>query len=146
MSNSKYIRLQELVIDTFNLDAPVEIEKGALLLESTSKTVLLQIRLNVLDNVDEISSTSLKIYGYTDAGEEVEGFSPFIHTYTDVFLQDKKTFGDRTPIILDPIIRRVTVELDKVVYRNGEIWHNPEGYFTPPSQEPVSSIKGELLP
>lgn len=146
MSNSKYIRLQELVIDTFNLDAPVEIEKGALLLESTTKTVLLQLRLNVLDNINEISSTSLNIYGFTDSGEPVEGFSPFTHTYTDVYLQDEKTFGDRTPIILDSRIRRVNVEIDKVVFRSGDVWRNPEGYFTPPTQMPVSSIKRELLP
>lgn len=146
MSDSRYIRLQELAIDTFNLDAPVEIEKGALLLESTSKTVLLQLRLNVLDNINEISSTSLNIYGFTDAGEPVEGFSPFIHTFSDVYLQGKKTFGDRTPIILDPKIRKVTVAVDKVVYRNGDVWRNPEGYFTLPLQKPVSSIKGELKP
>ena len=146
MSNSNYLRLQELVIGTFNLDAPVEIEKGALLLESTSKTVLLQLRLNVLDDINEISSTSLKIYGFTDSGEPVEGFSPFIHTFSDVYLQDKKTFGDRTPIILDSRIRRVNVEIDKIVFRSGDVWRNPEGYFTPPTQMPVSSIKRELLP
>lgn len=146
MSNSKYIRLQELVIDTFNLDAPVEIEKGALLLESTSKTVLLQLRLNVLEDVNEISSTSLNIYGFTDSGEPVEGFSPFTYTFSDVYLQGKKTFGDRTPIILDPRIRKVNFEIEKVVFRTGDVWRNTEGYFTPPTQKPVSSIKGELLP
>lgn len=146
MSNSNYIRLQDLVIDTFNLDAPVEIEKGALLLASTSKTVLLQLRLNVLDNVNEISSTSLNIYGFTDSGEPVEGFSPFITNFSDVYLQGKKTFGDRTPIIVDPRIRKVKVEIDKVVFRSGNVWRHPEGYFTPPTQKPVSSIKGELQP
>ena len=72
MSNSNYLRLQELVIGTFNLDAPVEIEKGALLLESTTKMVLLQLRLNVIENINEISSTSLNIYGFTDAGEPIK--------------------------------------------------------------------------
>lgn len=146
MSTSNYIRLQELVIDKFNLDAPVEIEKGALLLESTSKTVLLQLRLNALDNINEISSTSLNIYGFTDSGEPVEGFSPCIYTFSDVYLQGKKTFGDRTPIILAPRIRKVKVEIDKVVFRRGNVWRNPEEYFTPPTQKHMSSIKAGLLP
>lgn len=146
MSTSNYIRLQELVIDTFNLDAPVEIEKGALLLEATSKTVLLQLRLNALDNVNEISSTSVNIYGFTDSGEPVEGFSPFTYTFSDIYLQRMKAFGDRTPIIVDPRIRKVKVEIDKVVFRRGNVWRNPEEYFTPPTQKHMSSIKAGLLP
>jgi len=146
MSNSKYYRLQELVIDTFNLDAPVEIDKGALLLESTSKTVLLQLRLNVLDKFEEISSVSLDVYGITDAGEEVEGFSPFNYTYSDIYLQGSQSFGDRTPIILDPRIRKVKVEINKVVFRQGDVWRDPDGYFTPTTQKSISSIDAQLLP
>ncbi len=146
MSNSKYIRLQELVIDTFNLDAPVEIEKGALLLESASKTVLLQLRLNVLDNVNEISSISVNVYGFTDSGEEVEGFSSFVYNYSDVYLQGSKTFGDKTPIILDSKIRRVTAAIEKVVYRNGDVWRNTGADIQKAAQKSIKSIDTVLLP
>ena len=146
MSNSKYIRLQELVIDSFNLETPVEIEKGALLLDSTSKTVLLQLRLNILDDINAISSISITIHGFSDSGEVVEGFAPFTHTYSDIYLQGNKSFGDRTPIILDPRIRKVIVAIEKVVYRNGEVWRNAVDDVQKPVQKSITSIDAELLP
>lgn len=147
MSISKYIRLQELVIDTFNLDAPVEIEKGALLLESTTKTVLLQVRLNILDNVNEISSVSINIDGFTDSGEKVDAFSPFTYIYSDVYLQGSKSFGDRTPVILDDKIRKVTVSLDKVVFRDGGVWRSSaESLFSPPKLRKINTLSKGLLP
>ena len=48
MSNNRYVRLQDLIFDSYVFDSPVEIEKGALLLDSETKAVLLQLRLNIL--------------------------------------------------------------------------------------------------
>lgn len=35
--DDKYYKLQDIVIETFDLDAPIEIEKGVLLLDHFSK-------------------------------------------------------------------------------------------------------------
>lgn len=146
MTDHRYFRLQNVEVTEYVLDAPVEIEKGALLLEATSKTVILQLRLFILDRLDQVSSVSLNIYGYSDTNEPIENFSPHIYTYMDVYLEKKKSFGDKTPIILDPRIRKVKVEIDRIVFLNGKVWKDSEGYLTYPSQKPVSSIGKDLLP
>lgn len=146
MTDNRYFRLQDIEVKEFALDAPVEIEKGALLLEANSKTVILQLRLIILDSLNKISSISLNICGYTDNGEPIENFAPHIYTYMDVHLEKHKSFGDKTPIILDPRIRNVEVKIEKIVFLNGKVWQASEGYFTTPLQEPVSSIGKNLLP
>ncbi len=146
MPNSRYIRLQELVFDSFILNAPVEIEKGALLLDSQSKAVLLQLKLNILvEDKSTISSVRLKIFGYDDAGNELEEFSPYSYgTYRDIYLNPAPTFGEKTPILLNHKVRKVKVELDQVVYRDGNVWTTSEKEIKLPSLSTINQLDGEL--
>ncbi len=145
MTNSRYIRLQEFLFDSFVLNAPIEIEKGALLLDSQSKAVLLQLKLNILvEDKSKISSVKLKIFGFDDAGIPIEGFSPYSFTYRDIYLNPNKSFGEKTPIILNPAIRKVKVEIENVVYRNGNIWENSEEEIKLPSLKTIDQLDSEL--
>lgn len=145
MPNTRYIRLQDLIFDSFVLNAPVEIEKGALLLDSQSKAVLLQLKLNILvEDKSKISSVKLKIFGFDDAGIPIEGFSPYSFTYRDIYLNPNKSFGEKTPIILNPAIRKVKVEIENVVYRNGDIWKNSEEEIKLPSLKTIDQLDSEL--
>lgn len=145
MSNIRYVRLQELVFDSFLLDCPFEIEKGALLLDTESKKVLLQLRLNILDvKFSEISSITIGIAAFDDAGDEIPEIKPFTYTFRDVYLLGTKSFGDKTPIVLDPRVRKVKVGIVKVTYKDGHVWHYSGGQFTPPKQAPITILQPDL--
>ena len=96
VSSKRYVHIQELVFDSYVLDCPVEIEKGALLLDTESKEVLLQLWLNILDvNYSEISSITIGIAAFDDAGDEIPEIKPFTYTFRDVYLLGTKSFGDK---------------------------------------------------
>jgi len=146
MLNSKYYCLQELVFRSYIIDCPVEIEKGSLFLDTQTKAVSLQLKLTVQgNNYKEISSVTLKIFGFDDAGDEVQGINPIIYTYMDVFLLGEKSFGENTSIIVDPRIRRIKVDLARVVMLNGNIWKFGGSEITPPEQKPISTLRNDLL-
>jgi len=146
MSNQRYIRLQEIQYDSFVLDAPAEIEKGALLLDTKTNSVLLQLRLNILNlKLSEISSITLKIRGLTDSGENVKKEEYSYYTYMDINLLDQKTFGEKTPIVLNYKVRKVEVEIDRIVFTNGNIWQKQSHEITPPKQQSISSLSDEIL-
>lgn len=142
----KYYKLQDLVIETFDLDAPVEIEKGVLYLDTTSRDVLLQLKLNVL-GVDTrlLSSVSLLIDCMDDAGEIITDISPFTFTFRDIFLNKSKTFGEDNPILIDRRIRRVKVGIQRVVFTDSTTWTPTGNQFTPPKQELINSLTPELV-
>ena len=121
--DDKYYKLQDIVIDTFDLDAPIEIEEGVLLLDKTSKNVFLKLKLNVLDvDISRVSSVSLRIDCLDDAMEIITEISPYIFTYRDIFLIDSKTFGEDNPILLDDRVRRINVGISKVVFTDTSTW------------------------
>jgi len=146
MTENRYLRIQELIFDSFLFNSPVEIEKGALLLDNKTKSIILQLRLNILGkDFPEISSVSIKIIGLDDAGEEIQGFNPFNYTYRDVYLLSSRTFGDRIPIILDSKVRQVKVELEKVIFKDGYVWMKSGQEFTPPEQQAIKMLNPDIL-
>lgn len=145
MDIERYIRLQTLEINTYILDAPVEIDKGALLLDTKTKTVILQLRFNILDHVNKISSVKISIKSKDDEGNYIEGFNPFKYSYSNVDLMNNKSFGDKIPIVLDPSIRKVDVEIEKVVLKNGNVWQNSGAEITPPKQAGLFRLPRELF-
>jgi hypothetical protein len=146
MPKERYFRLQELILNSFNLNAPVEIEKGALLLDNETKSVILQLKINILiDNIKLVSSVRFSINGFDDAGDEIEGFCPYYYTFRDIYILAKKTFGDRTAIVLDPKVRKVNVAIGRVVFVNGTIWENNNREILPPKQRNLNTLSLELL-
>ena len=145
MTKPRYYRLQEIAIEKFALDAPVEIEKGALLLDKQTKTVILQIKLNILiDDFNKISSVTIKINGYDDAGDEIQGFSPHFYKFRYVNLIREKSLGEKTPIILAPDVRKVKVDIERVVFTNGAVWQNHDEKIEPQKQRAIKGLENDL--
>lgn len=144
--DDKYYKLQDIVIDTFDLDAPLEIEKGVLLLDRNSRNIFLQLKINVLNvDLDQLSSVSLQIDCLDDAMEIITDISPYIFAFRDIFLIKSKTFGEDSPIQLDQRVRRVRVGIDKVVYTDTSTWKPTAQGFTRSKQELINSLKPELV-
>lgn len=144
MVTNRYMRLQESVIESFNIDAPVEIEKWALLFDKQNKKILLQSRINILDDI-EISSLKLLLDCLDKDGEKIIDVKPFIEFIRDINLLGGKSFGEKTPIVLDPRVRKVKVAIGEVTYTNGMSWIPSTASVTPPLQKNISSIEPELL-
>lgn len=144
--DDKFYELQDIAIDIFELDSPIEIEKGVLLLDKTSKNVLLQLKLNVLGiETSRVSSVSVDTVCMDDASEIIAGISPYTFTYRDIFLNKSKTFGDDNPIVLDPRVRRVQVGIHRVVFTDSTTWSPTGKGFISPKQELIISLKPELI-
>lgn len=143
--SERYIRLQEIIIETCLLNAPVEIEKGALLLDTQTDVVLLQLRLNILMlGIGEISYVNLNIETLDDAGNDIPNLKPFDNTFRDVNLLGTKSFGEKTPIVLDSRVRRVKVEIAKITFADGNSWLPTGKKLHPPEQKSINSISTDL--
>ena len=144
--DDKYFKLQNIIIDTFDLDAPVEIEKGALWLDRFSKQVILQLKMNVLGvSTSQLSSVTVNIDCMDDASEIITTISPHSYTFRDVFLLQSDSFGDNIPIQLDQRVRRVKVRVQRVVFSDSTAWNSIGGGITPPKQELITSLQPELV-
>jgi hypothetical protein len=59
MTNDNNFELQEIIVENFHLDAPVEIENGILYLNKSTREVSLMLKLNLLSaEISEISSVT----------------------------------------------------------------------------------------
>lgn len=132
---NRYKRLTEYVPTQWTPGFPVEIEKGAILYDTQTKTVLLQLKLwNCSSQV--VSSVHLSIDCFDDAGIDA-GKQTF--RYLDLEVIPHCFFGDSTAIPLtNPITRNVNVEITKVVLKGGKVVDRDS--FT------SSPFSGELLP
>ncbi len=145
-SNNRYVRLQELLFDYYILDCPIEIEKGVLLLDIQTKKVLLQLWCNILNNDNaKISSVTVGIKCFDDAGDEIPNIRPYEETFRDVFLFGTKSFGESSPFVLDPRVRKVMVGITKVTYTDSNVWCYSGGLIKPPKQIPLNTLKSELF-
>jgi tetratricopeptide (TPR) repeat protein len=146
MTENRYFRLQDLVFDSYFLDAPVDIEKGALLLDLQTKSVILQLRLNILQKpADKISSVNLEIECFDDGGEKIKEYSPYFYSFRDINFLHATSFGENIPIILDPLVRKVKVQIEKVTFLDTSVWKPSRKSITPPKQKNVSNLESELL-
>jgi len=144
--DNNFFLLQELVFDTYALNSPVEIEDGVLLLNKTTREVLLKMSLNILEkNNSEISSVTLNIECRDDAGDLISEINPFKYTYRDIFLLKSKSFGDINPIVLDPRVRRVKASIYRVVYMESRVWSPIEEGFKPPEKILINSLSPDLI-
>ena len=143
MTTSRYHRLQEITPDQYELEAPAEIEKGALLLDTQTKTVILQLRVNKLK--PNISSIMIRADLFDDVGRVLKGADPLILTYSDVNLIETEVIGEQTPIILDPSVRQVEVSLIEVHLTSGRIWKTQsKNLIQKPEQIAILSLEPGL--
>jgi TolA-binding protein len=146
MTDSKYYYLQEFVVDSFLIDSPIEIESGKLLLEKSTGEITLLLKLNVLiERQSDISSVTINVSCLDDAGEKIPKINPYKFVFRDIFLIDKKSFGEKTPIALDNRVRRVQVNIERVVFIDSKIWHSIGENIKQPKLEEVNSLSLDLL-
>jgi TolA-binding protein len=145
MSDQRYTLAQEIRISGVDLDCPVEIEKGALLIDNETNKVLLQLRLNILGiDYRQLSSVSLRIFCFDDLGDYIAGFHPYKYTFTDINLSGIRSFEDGTPILLDFRTRRVEIAIEKIVFMDGHERY-PAGHLIQPSeQKRIDTLSIEL--
>lgn len=145
MSLNRYYRLQTVKVEQFYLDAPVEIEKGALLLDRQTSSVILQLLLNVLQgSCSDISSVTVQIDGKDDIGEKIPDLAPKLYVFRDVYLTEQNSFGEQIPIVLDERIREVSVAITRVAFRNQQVWQPKGSELKIPPQASVTSLNREL--
>lgn len=145
MSDHRYTLLQEIDTSRYDLTCPIEIETGALLFDSKTSKVLLQLRLNIL-GIDEhrFSKVSLRIDCFDEVGDHVAGFNPFHHTFTRLNVFSAFSFENEIPIILDSSVRRVEIALEKVAYINGSEWYPSGELIVPPAQKKINTLNLEM--
>jgi len=145
MSKQKYERIKDIEFNHFQLDSPVEIIKGALLLDNQNHRVLLQLKLLNVSN-SKISSVYISVKSYDDANDQILENGTVEQTYLDLNANPKESFGDKNPIILDKTVRNIKAQIIKVVFTSGEVWRNENNeYFQKPKQELLRNIDGSLL-
>jgi TolA-binding protein len=146
MTDSKYYYLQEFIVDSFLIDSPIEIESGKLLLEKSTGEISLLLKLNVLiERKSDISSVTINVSCLDDAGEKIQKINPYKFVFRDIFLIDKKSFGEKTPIALDNRVRRVQVSIERVVFIDSKIWRPIGDNIKQPKLEEVNSLPSDLL-
>ena len=146
MTNNRYIHIQGIQIESYELDCPVEIEKGALLFDNLTKSILLQLRLGILNTENqEISSVKLKIECRDDAGDEIPNLKKVDDIYKEVNVLKSRTFGEKRPIVLDPRVRKVKVGIGLVTFKNGETWNSSGIGLKLPKIESIEILDKELL-
>ncbi len=146
MTDNRYFRLQEVEVKEYVIDAPVEIEKGALLLDTKTRDVLLQLKFNLLDyDSEDISSITLSIDEMDDTGKQITNAEQREKTIRDIFLFKSKSFGENSPLVLDKQVRNVTVEIKSLTFRDGQVWENAKNLLIPPQQRSFASLNSNLI-
>ena len=143
MTNSRYSRLKEISIETVKIDCPVEITKGALLLDNDINKTLLQLKLlNISDK--SVTSVFIKVFCFDAAGDEIIGIEPVEFAYLDIDVNPKATFGERTPVVLDSMVRNVKISIEKVTTKDGSTWRNYGKPIDVPVMKPLQELKPDL--
>lgn len=145
MSNTPYERIKYIEVNSLILDCPIDIERGALILDKTNNRVLLQLKLVNISN-QQISSIFINVDSLDDASDHIQGTEILEHSYLDLSLDAQKSFGEKNPIILDKKVRNVKISISKVVFSSGDIWrYDDEKVYIKTTQDKINSLGSELL-
>ena len=145
MSNNTYEGIKYIEINNLILDCPIDIERGALILDKLKNRVLLQLKLVNISN-QKISSVFLNVESLDDASDHIPGIDIIEYSYLDLSLDVQRSFGDKNPIVLDNRVRNVKIGVSKVVFASGDIWRSDDKeVYLKQRQEDISSIGHDLL-
>ena len=131
------------------IDAPINIEEVALLQDSVDKNMLGRIKF-VNYSKQSIIAIFVRLRAANIAGESISlDKERFI--YQDMKMSSGELYGNRIPISLPADARYFSVQLEKVVFDDGEIWDATNGVTCKISQkqiqvpeEVVGKVKKEL--
>jgi len=142
--NQRYDKVKNLEINEYNPKCPIEINKGALIADKVLNKMLLQLRVFSIAEIP-ISSIFIKIDCYDAAGDSIEGTNLLNHVFSDLHLKPKSTFANKLPVILDPLVRNIKIQIDKVVFFDGTIWRNDNQSIHKPNMIPIKVLGNDLL-
>lgn len=125
MANERYNRICEIEQSGWIIGCPVELNKGALLIDNVSKQVILQVSLR---NVSEavIKQVDLLIHRYDLAGDPVSDSEPAVkYSLADLTEQPRALFGEKSAILLGAnSTRQVKIIFKRVILADGTVWRN----------------------
>lgn len=124
------------------IDAPINIEEVALLQDSVDKNMLGRIKF-VNYSKQSIIAIFVRLRAANIAGESISlDKERFI--YQDMKISSGELYGNRIPISLPEDTRYFSVQLEKVVFDNGEIWDATNGAVCKISQKQIQ-VPEEVL-
>ena len=124
------------------IDAPINIEEVALLQDSVDKNMLGRIKF-VNYSKQSIIAIFVRLRAANIAGESISlDKERFI--YQDMKISSGELYGNRIPISLPEDTRYFSVQLEKVVFDNGEIWNAANGTSCKISQKEIQ-VPEEVL-
>ena len=131
------------------VDAPVSIDEIALLQDSVDKNMLGRIKF-INYSKGTIVAIFVRLRAANIAGEAVT-LEKERFIYQDMKISSGELYGNRIPISLPADARYFSVQLEKVVFDDGEIWDATNGVTCKISQkqiqvpeEVVGKVKKEL--
>ena len=131
------------------VDAPVSIDEIALLQDSVDKNMLGRIKF-INYSKGTIVAIFVRLRAANIAGEAVT-LEKERFIYQDMKISSGELYGNRIPISLPADARYFSVQLEKVVFDDGEIWDTTNGVTCKISQkqiqvpeEVVGKVKKEL--
>lgn len=142
MGNERYQRIGELKQDEWILGAPLEIEKGALLYDTLSRQMILQLRLR---NVSRrtIRAAQIAIARLDAQGNSIADQADQAMMYQDLNSEPGSLFGDGKPILLGTApTRQVKVRVQKAVFGDGSRWESEDSSEVSPG----TPLLAELWP
>lgn len=107
------------------IDSPISIEEVALLQNSVDKDILGRIRF-INRSQQSIIAIFIHLSASNIAGENVP-VEKERYIYQDMKIDSGELYGNKIPLHLPDDTRLLTVELEKVVFENGEVWDATTG-------------------
>ena len=102
------------------IDSPISIEEVALLQNSVDKDILGRIKF-INRSQQSIIAIFVHLSAFNIAGENVP-VEKERYIYQDMKIDSGELYGNKIPLHLPDDTRLLTVELEKVVFENGEKW------------------------
>ena len=128
MEDERFKRLFRLEDNLYVDAAPVIIEKGSLLLDKQTNTLLIQLKFHSL-SVKKIKALTIRISTYYASGEKHP--ETVEYQYLDLLVEYGTRFGEKKAILLkDTVIRSFSIDSYSVVYED----------------KTVEEVKGALKP
>jgi len=145
MNKPAFKRIKYIDFNEIQLDAPVDIMKGALILDNKHERLLLQLKLANTSSY-KISSVYISVDSYDDANDKIHNVEVVEHAYLDLNANPKEVFGEKNPVFVNDRTRNAEVTITKVVFSNGQVWRNESSeIYNKPKQKELTILDGSLL-
>lgn len=130
--SERFTRLYALPENLHMSGAPILIVAGALLKDGQDNRVLVQLKLQNLEQ-SPLVACKVSIKAFDPSGAEVSGIES--HTYLDLAVPRGDNFGSKVPIYLpNNTTRNISVSVIQAVFEDKTVWQNLGGKWEPISE------------